>query len=172
MNNTKLKFTICNYCKLVINFKIRKLKMKNLKSILITAILALLFITGCENSLTSSGEKNYPAIENEILSDDLTPKLYNKVIKLLPGESATFTSENLPMNVFNSFKIKNVSSDAESNICSEVLYSFAIAGGFFGSELECMRAGQEISVAENGFYFLSVTNNSKSVMKFEITVSE
>lgn len=146
--------------------------MKNLKLILIAAPLVLLFITGCENSLTSTGENKYPSIENEIISDDLTPKFYNNVIKVLPGESATFTSENLPMNVFNSFKIKNVSSDSESNICSEVLYSFAIAGGFFGSELECMRAGQEISEAENGFYFLSVTNNSNSVMKFEIIILE
>lgn len=146
--------------------------MKNLKSILSTAVLAMLFITGCEDSLTSSGEINYPAIENENLSDDLTPKIYNNVIKLLPGETATFTSENLPMNVFNHFKIKNISSDAESNICSEVLYSFAIAGGFFGSVAECMTAGQEITETKNGFYFLAVTNNSESVMKFELTISE
>lgn len=146
--------------------------MRNLKSILSIAVLALLFITGCGDSITSSGEINNPANENEIQSDDLTPKIYNTVIKLLPGESVIFTSENLPMNVFNHFKIKNISSDAESNICSEVLYSFAIAGGFFGSVIECITSGQEIEETEKGFFFLTLTNNSQSVMKFEITISE
>lgn len=141
--------------------------MKNLKSIICSAGLMLALHTGCENSLTSTGNIN--ANEEKIQSDNTVSKIFYTVIKIAPGETVRF-DKNLPFETFNNFIIKNISS-RESNICSKILYSFN-APNFTGDVHECIIGGEEIMRLDDELFDLEIKNNSESVLKLEVTIFE
>lgn len=146
--------------------------MKKLKSILSLSVLALLFVTGCEDSITSSGDKNYSANETEFQSDQIALKVYNNVINVAPGETVAFGAWNLPMSTFSHFKIKDVTYISEIDVCNYVSYWYQIGRVFNLRLLECMSAGEEIEELKKEMLSFGIKNNTESVMKFEITISE
>ena len=143
--------------------------MKNIKSIISAAALVMLLISGCEDNMTPVSNDNLPADDNS-QTGEIISKIFRTSVKIAPGEFIHLNENLLPFKEFTHYEIKNLTI-AESQ-CSEVLYWHHFKGGA-GYISECLESGKTIiGHSQNAMVAMGIRNDSYSILKFEISISE
>ena len=107
--------------------------MKNLKMILSAmAILILSILTGCSDSITSSGGE-YVKSSNKgrapEMQEQISRPLFQTRIRLKPNRSYTFNQSNTGLSIFNSIDVSRIYSNKINSENIDPCGSLVIYGG-------------------------------------------